>query len=585
MPVLLQYLRRGVPGLVPVLGAMALCAPAHAAETTISCREATPAEAATYTTPMMKPGVISPKDGTCFVKDLYVTASDGIKLTANVFLPRGAASGVANGQKFPALLFISSWAMSESFEYLGQQHRMANEGYVSLAYTTRGFWKSEGVVGVAGSQDVRDVSSAIDHMLAYTPADASRVGSAGISYGAGLSLLGAAQDRRIRAVASLSGWGDLGDQLYGNQVPNTTWLGLLLSMGQMTGRMDPAVLELGRITRDPDSTQAQAAETLAWAAQRSPSRVIDKINANQPAVFIGKNWQDDMFSPNSTLALFSRLTTPKRISLQPGIHASAELAGAVFGKPDPIWDDARLWFDRWLKGDANGIDTEPKVRLTTKFGDVTETLSTWPAPELRSKAYWINPRGAVRYDNECKCQRGLVGDLDAQRGEFGVDTINNAFDTTATTGPVPVLSTTLETKGLPVVNHLPSVPLAQGVRYEGPILEDGMRIRGAPKLQLRVRPSQARGMLVAYLYEVNAAGMGTLITHGARAVHWATPGASIDFSFDLNAIAYDVAPGRRLGLVFDTADHLYGAPVRRGEAFSMGIEAGDGVSALILPMR
>ena len=112
-----------------------------------------------------------------------------------------------------------------------------------------------------------------------------------------------------------------------------------------------------------------------------------------------------------------------------------------------------------------------------------------------------------------------------------------------------------------------------------------MKIRGSPQVQLRVRPSQKRGMLVAYLYDVDQLGWGTVITHRARAVHWATPGQSVEFNFDLNAIAYDVAPGHKLALVFDTADHLYGAPVHFGEAFSMTIEARDGVSALTIPSR
>ena len=112
-----------------------------------------------------------------------------------------------------------------------------------------------------------------------------------------------------------------------------------------------------------------------------------------------------------------------------------------------------------------------------------------------------------------------------------------------------------------------------------------MKIRGSPHVQLRVRPSQKRGMLVAYLYDVDQFDVGTVITHGARALHWATPGQSVEFNFDLNAIAYDVAPGHKLALVFDTQDHLYGAPVRWGEAFSMTIEAGDGVSAFTLPTR
>ena len=43
-----------------------------------------------------------------------------------------------------------------------------------------------------------------------------------------------------------------------------------------------------------------------------------------------------------------------------------------------------------------------------------------------------------------------------------------------------------------------------------------MKIRGSPQVQLRVRPSQKRGMLVAYLYDVDQLGWGTVITHRAR---------------------------------------------------------------------
>ncbi|QTD45678.1 CocE/NonD family hydrolase [Ottowia testudinis] len=575
---------RWLPGACAVLGALACAAPVQAQQL-IGCRDATPAEAAFYSTPVIMPGVISPRDGTCYVKDLRITTHDGLKLTANVFLPAGATSGVAGGQKFPGVVYISSWALTDSFEYLGQQARMARDGYISVAYTTRGFWGSEGVISVASEGDIRDVSTAIDFMQAFTPVDAARIGTAGISYGAGMSLLASARDKRIRALAALSGWGNLSDQLFGNQVPNPTWTAVLLGSGQLLGRMDPAVVSMSRETLNPDATPEQAAAAMAWAVPRSPSAVVNQINANQPAVFIGKNWQDDMFSPNSTLALFEKLTTPKRISLQPGIHGSIELGAAMFDKPNLVWDQAHRWFDRYLKGVPNGIDAEPKVRLTTKFGNVNETLSTWPAPELKRNVLWVNPRGPVRYDWSCWCMKGLVGSMNPARGPFGLDTINNALDTTATTGPLPVLSVTAETIGLPVINHQDSILRDQGVRYEGPVLSQGMKIRGAPQVQLRVRPSQKRGMLVAYLYDVDALGWGTLITHGARAVHWATPGQSIDFSFDLNAIAYDVAPGRKLALVFDTADHLYGAPVRWGEAFSMTIEAGDGVSALTIPSR
>lgn len=556
---------------------------ARPAQAAVSCRAATPAEAARYTTPLAMPGVTSPRDGTCFVGGLAITAQDGVQLSANVFLPRGAASGGA----FPAVVFIGSWASADFFEYLGAQQRLAQQGYVALAYTARGFWGSGGVVGVAGPQDVADVSSAIDWLLASTPASPGHVGAAGISYGAGLSLLAAAEDPRIAAVAAMSGWGDLVEQLYGNQVPNPTWTAVLFLSGKLTGRLDPLVDAYTMAVVDPDTTPAQIAEILAWAAPRSPSNVVDALNRRGVPVLLSKNWSDDMFSPNSSLRLFARLTGPRRLLLQPGYHGSVELSGAMEGTPNPVMDEVFSWMDRWLKGTPNGLDTAPRVALQLATGGARESLSTWPAPELRAATFHLTPRGALRFDLGCFCFRGLTGRLAAAPGTAtATDRIDSGLDTTATTGAIPILSTLAETMGLPVMNQLDTITLANGIRYEGAKLSAPLRLRGAPRLELRATPSQARGMLVAYLYDTDALGFGRLVTHGARAVHWATPGAPVDLSFELDAIAYDVPAGHHLVLVLDTADNLYGAPVNFGERFAMALPFSPGAAmTLTLPVR
>lgn len=569
-----------------LLAACVACAPFLLFSTpalAVSCRAATAAEAAIYTTPLLMPGVVSPQDGTCFVNGFTVSTSDGVQLTANVFLPPGANGGA----RFPAVVYASSWAAADFFEYVGQQQRMAQDGYVALAYTARGFYGSGGVVGVASAQDIADVGSVLDWLVANTPADAGRIGAAGISYGAGLSMLGAASDSRIKAVAAMSGWGNLIDQMYGNAVPNPTWLSVLTLSGTFTGNLDPIVYEYDAAIRNPDTPPAKIAEITAWGVPRSPINSVDALNARQVPVLIGKNWQDDMFSPNSTLVMFSRLTGPKKLLLQPGIHASAELPGATLGIDNPVFDQVHRWMDRWLKGIPNGIDTEPKVNLELKFGSTRETLSTWPAPELRSTTYHLGPRGSLRWDLGCLCWKGVFGTLSAtaNRQSYG-DQIDNLLDTTATTGPIPILSPLMESAGLPVINHMATILPGNGVRYETGALSQPLRLRGAPKLQLKAKPSQSRGMLVAYLYDVDAIGFGTLVTHGARAQHWAAPGVAIDWSFDLNAIAYDVPAGHHLVLVFDTADSLYGAPVNWGEHFAMTLPfSSSTVMSLTLPMR
>ena len=78
--------------LTALSAGLALLAAAPAQALT-PCRDATPAEALIYTLPQAMPGVVSPRDGTCFIGNLRVTATDGVQLTANVFLPPGAASG------------------------------------------------------------------------------------------------------------------------------------------------------------------------------------------------------------------------------------------------------------------------------------------------------------------------------------------------------------------------------------------------------------------------------------------------------------------------------------------------------------
>ena len=566
-----------------LLVAAAACAPlvsipAHA----VTCRSATPAEALVWTTPLLMPGVISPKDGTCFVNNFTVTTSDGVQLTANVFLPAGAGGGA----RFPAVVYPSSWAASDFFEYLGQQQRMAQDGYVALAYTARGFWGSGGIVSVAGAQDVNDMSRVIDWLVANTPADATRIGATGISYGAGLSMLGAAADTRIKAVASLSGWGNLIDQMYGNAVPNPTWLQVLFLSGSFTGRLDPLVGTYDSEINNPDATPAQIAEIAAWGAPRSPINAVAALNARGVPVFIGKNWQDDMFSPNSTLAMFAQLTGPKKLMLQPGIHASAELPGAVLGIDNPVFDQVHRWMDRWLKGVRNGIDTEPKVNLQLAYGGATETLSTWPAPELRAQTWQIGAKGPLRWDFGCFCWKGITGTLTSGSSGYGAtDSVSNGLDTTATSGPIPILSPLASSLGIPVTDIMGTVLSGYGVRYAGGSLSSTLRLRGAPHLQIRATPSQARGMLVAYLYDVDVLGIGTLVTHGARALHGANPNVAADLSFDLNAIAYDVPAGHHVELVFDTIDSLYGSPVRGGESFSMALPLSGAAMTLSMPVR
>ncbi len=128
-----------------------------------------------------------------------ITGDGGTVLKGNVVTPAGADGS----RRYPLLVLPTSWSFPQ-VEYLAQAQRLADSGYVVLTYNVRGFWQSGGQIEVAGPPDVADASKVIDWALAHTPADPQHVGMAGVSYGAGISLLAAAHDKRIRAVAALS---------------------------------------------------------------------------------------------------------------------------------------------------------------------------------------------------------------------------------------------------------------------------------------------------------------------------------------------------------------------------------------------
>jgi acetyl esterase/lipase len=115
--------------------------------------------------------------------------------------------------------------------------------------------------------------------IANTATDPARIGAAGISYGAGISLLGSAFDRRIRAVAVMSGWTDLSYSLSADSTRHQQAPGLLKVAADLLGHPGP---ELNDRLAD-FAANRNVDEMLAWSQARSAVTYVDAINANRPA--------------------------------------------------------------------------------------------------------------------------------------------------------------------------------------------------------------------------------------------------------------------------------------------------------------
>lgn len=455
-----------------------------------------------------------------------------VVLKANVVAP--AVAG-----RFPAVIMPASWGLND-IEYLGPAKTLAARGFVVVSYTPRGWWLSGGEIDTGGPRDMADLSKVIDWALANSAADPARIGAAGISYGAGIGLLGSAFDPRIRAVAMMSGWTDLAYSLYADSTRHQQAPGLLKLAADLIGNPGPELT--GKL--DDFAANRNVDQVIAWAGNRSPATYVDAINANRPAVLIANAWGDSFFPPNQLVDFYGRLTGPKRLELRPGDHAIAELGG-VLGLNNEVWNSVYRWFDQYLAGVDTGLPAEPPVFLRPHNAAV-ETYPSWSALNSSTRRYGL---GAIRALDGT----GLLG---AATGGTWRKSLPTDLNTTADGGVVLLTNGVAAFTGERPKVWLPTVNWARAGVWASERPATAQRIRGIPKVHLQLDGVAARGTVVTYLYDLDRLGNASLITH-APSTWLGTAGGDRTVDLALPATAYDLPAGHSLTLVVDTVDPLY----------------------------
>ncbi|MFE9437281.1 alpha/beta fold hydrolase [Streptomyces sp. NPDC006640] len=455
------------------------------------------------------------------IRFVDIAGDGGTPLKANVVTPAGADGARA----YPLVVLPTSWGLPQ-VEYLAQAQKLANSGYVVVGYNVRGFWQSGGQIEVAGPPDTADASKVIDWALANTPADPGKIGMAGVSYGAGISLLAAAHDRRVKAVAALSGWADLIDSIYSNRTQHAQAAAVLDGAGRLTGRPGP---ELQQVFSDFFSSNLSKEQNLIdWGRKRSPATYVDRLNKNGAAVFLANAWGDTVFSPNQYARFYEELTGPKRLEFRPGDHATAELTG-LFGLPNDVWTDTGRWFDHYLKGEDNGVDREQPVRLTSRSTGGYEGYPDWKS----------------------------VGATTRKIALGGTTTIRTNVDSGADGGVVFLSSILDQVTRTPPMASIPLLPRTWAAVWQSGRYTSGQQVRGTARVHTTVTATKESGTLVAYLYDVGPLGLGRLVSNAPYTFHGRTPGKPFGVDLELFSTAYDVPAGHRLALVVDTVDPLY----------------------------
>lgn len=480
--------------------------------------------------------------------DMGIVLADGCRLSARVWMPEDAAE-----TPVPAVL-----------EYIPYRKRdgtlprdeimhpyVAGRGYACIRVDMRGNGESEGLMtDEYTAQELSDASEVIAWAAAQ-PWCSGAVGMMGKSWG-GFNCLQTAflQPPALKAVITVCSTTDRfaddihfkGGCLLGE---NFGWGAVMLSYSSRPA--DPALRVdwredwLARLEAEPWLAPRWAAHQARDGYWKHGSICEDYARMQVPVLAWG-GWADNYMN---TVAALVENVGAKGI-LGPWVHQYPHQA--VPGPQVGFLQEALRWWDRWLKGVPNGAGADPAYRaymLHSAPPDASAKVrpghwvaeAAWPSPRVTREVLPLGP-GLLGRAAPFRAEVATPQDLGMMAGEF-----------------------------FPMGLHaeMPGDQAADDARsvcFDGAVLTAPLDLLGAARLTLRVSSDKPLGFVVARLCDVGPDGASVRIAHGMlNLCHRASreapapmvPGDEVEVAFDLDQMAYRLAPGHRLRLALSNS--------------------------------
>ncbi|WP_394746921.1 alpha/beta hydrolase [Spongiimicrobium salis] len=130
--------------------------------------------------------------------------SEGLKVVGNLFYP----PNYNEEQQYPAIICSGSWTtVKEQMAGLYAQG-FAKEGFITLAFDFRNYGESEGLPRAWENpkMKIQDIQNAVQYLRTLPQVDNKKIGAFGVCAGSMYTLMAAAQDDAIKAVATTASW-------------------------------------------------------------------------------------------------------------------------------------------------------------------------------------------------------------------------------------------------------------------------------------------------------------------------------------------------------------------------------------------
>ncbi|KZN52361.1 hypothetical protein N474_23245 [Pseudoalteromonas luteoviolacea CPMOR-2] len=130
--------------------------------------------------------------------------SDGEKIVGNLYLPTDYDAS----RQYPAVIVSGSWTTVKEQMAGLYANKLAEQGFIALAFDFRSFGQSEGEPRFYENptQKVADIKSAITYLQSLPMVNNDKIGALGICAGAMYTLIAASQDNRIQSVVTAASW-------------------------------------------------------------------------------------------------------------------------------------------------------------------------------------------------------------------------------------------------------------------------------------------------------------------------------------------------------------------------------------------
>lgn len=485
--------------------------------------------------------------------DVGITMPDGVRLSSRIWMPD---NGIA--QPVPAILeFLPYRKRDGTIERDEITHPwFAGNGYAGVRVDMRGNGESEGLMLDEYTQQELDDACEVIRWLAEQPWCNGNVGMMGISWGGFNGLqVAAMRPPALKAVITVCSTVDRyaddihykGGCLLGE---NFGWSSQMLSYSSRPP--DPALvgdqnwLEMWRhrlenIPLNWSEWHRHQHRDAYW----KHGSVCEDYSAIEAAVLSVGGWHDGY--RNTISHLVENVEAPVKGIVGPWIHKYPHYAD-----PQPaigFLQEAKRWWDRWLKDEETGVEDDPDYRV-------------WLMDSLPPKRFWKERPG--RWIAEQHWPAPDIEPLELHLTNGGLS--SNEDDLTATiASPQDCGEASGEFFPFARSDEFPDEQSHDDERsacFDGETTTQDTDIVGAPTIKLCVASDKPSALVCVRLCDLRPDGTSAFITHGVfnlthhkshETPQALTPGNAIEVSFALDQIAYRLPKGHRLRVAISNA--------------------------------